>query len=228
MQQQVLLPSPPAVPSFLLAGSWRRTTGLSTTAMQQEMFPPPAQAKSIVAGLWGITTGPSATAMQQEMFPPPAPPPPLFFPPIVAGLTGNNEGTISNSYATGNVSVNSSANFFYGGLVGNNEGTISGSNYFVDSSGTNGLGSGTCSGTCTQKTLAELQALTSVTDWSTDNWGFGAINQLPRVKYAPTATYCSDDTHTTQQACEDASETWVIEGCGGDTGVTCGDVIPGQ
>ena len=115
--------------------------------------------------------------------------------------------------------------------MGNSSGsvTISGSNYFVDSSGTNGLGSGTCSGTtCTQKTLAEIQALTSVTDWSTDDWGFGTTTQLPRVKYAPTATYCTDDTYTTQQTCEDASESWVIEGCGGDTGVTCGDVIPGQ
>ena len=95
----------------------------------------------------------------------------------------------------------------------NNAGTISETNYFVDSSGTNGLSSGTCSGTCTQKTLAELQALTStdVTDWSTDDWGFGTTTQLPRVKYAPTATYCTDDTYTTQQTCEDASESWVIE-----------------
>ena len=127
--------------------------------------------------------------------------------------------------------IHKMAHAYGGGLVGYlYNGTISGTNYFVDSSGTNGLGSGTCSGTCAQKTLAELQALTStdVTDWSTDNWGFGTTTQLPRVKYAPTATYCTDDTHTTQQACEDASESWVIEGCGGDTGVTCGDVIPGQ
>ena len=149
------------------------------------------------------------------------------------GLVGYNyQGTVSNSYATGGVT--SSAAFissYSGGLMGyNSGGTISGTNYSVDSSGTNGLGSGTCSGTCTQKTLAELQALTStdVTDWSTDNWGFGTTTQLPRVKYAPTATYCTDDTHMTQQACEDASESWVIEGCGGDTGVTCGDVISGQ
>ena len=145
------------------------------------------------------------------------------------GLVGRNAGTISNSYTTGTPSaVSTSGDTYGGGLVGFSSGTISGTNYFVDSSGTNGLGSGTCSGTCTQKTLAQLQALTSVTDWSTDDWGFGTTTQLPRVKYAPTATYCTDDTHTTQQACEDASESWVIEGCGGDTGVTCGDVIPGQ
>ena len=146
------------------------------------------------------------------------------------GLVGSNyKGTVSNSYATGEVTSSTSEG---GGFVGyNSNGTISGTNYFVDSSGTNGIGSGTCSGTtCAQKTLAELQALTStdVTDWSTDNWGFGTTTQLPRVKYAPTATYCTDDTYTTQQTCEDASESWVIEGCGGDTGVTCGDVIPGQ
>ena len=148
------------------------------------------------------------------------------------GLLGHQyNGTISNSYTTGTVSSTStSGTARSGGLVGYyNSGIIRRTNYFVDSSGTNGLGSGTCSETtCTQKTLAELQALTSVTDWSTDDWDFGTTTQLPRVKYAPTATYCSDDTYTTQETCEDASETWVIEGCGGDTGVTCGDVIPGQ
>ena len=154
------------------------------------------------------------------------------------GLVGYNSrrsfnyraGYISNSYATGTVSATSTSGTSYsGGLVGSNGGTISGTNYFVDSSGTNGLASGTCSETtCTQKTLAELQALTSVTDWSTDNWGFGTTTQLPRLKYAPTATYCSDNTYTTQQTCEDASESWVIEGCDGDTGVTCGAVISGQ
>ena len=151
------------------------------------------------------------------------------------GLVGRNSfgGTISNSYATGEVTAStsdSSSNSYGGGLVGHNDNlaTISGTNYFVDSSGTNGLGSGTCSGTCTQKTLAELQALTSVTDWSTDNWDFGTTTQIPRLKYAPTATYCSDNTYTTQQTCEDASESWIVEGCDGDTGVTCGDVISGQ
>ena len=142
------------------------------------------------------------------------------------GLVGyNNQGTINNSYATGTVSATTG-----GGLVGkNDQGTISGTNYSVDSSGTNGIGSGSCSGTCATKTLAELQALTStdVTDWSTDNWDFGTTTQLPRLKYAPT-TYCSDSTYTTQQTCEDASKSWVVEGCGGDTGVTCGDVISGQ
>ena len=153
------------------------------------------------------------------------------------GLVGYTSAGINNSYATGTVATSASGGVgdarYQGGLVGNksNIGTVSGTNYFVASSGgTNGIGSGSCSGTCTQKTLAELQALTStdVTDWSTDNWDFGTTTQLPRLKYAPTATYCSDNTYTTQETCEDASASWVIEGCGGDTGVTCGDVISGQ
>ena len=148
------------------------------------------------------------------------------------GLVGYyDSGTISNSYATGTVSSTSTGSTVYkGGLLGYKySGTISGTNYFVhNSGGTDGIGSGSCSGTCEQKTLAELQALTSVTNWSTDNWDFGTTTQIPRLKYAPTATYCSDNTYTTQETCEDASESWVIEGCGGDTGVTCGDVIPGQ
>ena len=147
------------------------------------------------------------------------------------GLVGKNIGTISNSYVTGTISTQSTSGTTYsGGLVGRNNGTISKTHYFVDSSGTNGLGDGSCSGTCAQKTLAELQALTStdVTDWSTNNWDFGATTQLPRLKYTPTATYCTDNTYTTQQTCEGASASWVVEGCDGDTGVTCGDVISGQ
>ena len=48
--------------------------------------------------------------------------------PYVGGLVGNNSGTISNSYATGNVSV-SGRDYSYaynGGLVGNNSGSITG------------------------------------------------------------------------------------------------------
>ena len=106
------------------------------------------------------------------------------------GLVGRHSigGTISNSYATGAVTASTTAlstTAYGGGFVGNNIGTISGTNYFVhNSGGTNGLGSGSCSGTCTKKTLAELQALTSadVTDWSTDDWDFGTTTQLPRLK----------------------------------------------
>ena len=99
-------------------------------------------------------------------------------------MGSNNYGTISNSYATGAVTSSASAsdsNSYGGGLVGRNNAwrTISKTHYFVDNSGTNGLGSGVCYGTCTQKTLAQLQALTSVTDWSTDNWNFGTTTQLP-------------------------------------------------
>ena len=150
------------------------------------------------------------------------------------GLVGRNTGTLSNSYAIGEVTSTSdpSSNSYGGGLVGNNTTTISGTHYFVDSSGTNGLGGGTCSGTCTQKTLAELQALTSadVTDWSTDNWDFGTTTQLPRLKYAEIAAYCKSSSYTTKETCEAAYSYWLGEGdeCNGDTGVTCGDVISGQ
>ena len=111
-------------------------------------------------------------------------------------------------------------------------GVVNGVNYYVDSSGTNGLGSGTCSGTCELKTLVQLQGLTStdVSDWSTNNWDFGANTQLPRLKYAEIAAYCADSTYTTKETCEAASSRWVAEGdeCNGDTGVVCGDIIPGQ
>ena len=153
------------------------------------------------------------------------------------GLVGYNYGPVSNSYATGEVTASASAAYsdsYSGGLVGyNSSGTISGTNYFVNSSGTNGIGSGTCSGTCTQKTLAELQALTStdVTDWSTDDWDFGTTTQLPRLKYAQIEAHCTNSTYTTQETCEAAPYSyWLAEGdeCNGDTGVTCGDIIPGQ
>ena len=44
---------------------------------------------------------------------------------LAGGLVGNNDGTISNSYATGAVSGTSGFFFvFAGGLVGRNSGTI--------------------------------------------------------------------------------------------------------
>ena len=73
------------------------------------------------------------------------------------GLVGYNTGTISNSYATGDAA---SATNPIGGLLGNNDGgTISGTNYFVDSNGTNGIGSGSCASgaTCDRKDLDWLR-----------------------------------------------------------------------
>ncbi len=132
------------------------------------------------------------------------------------GLVGTNleSGNIINSYATGTVSGNSSV----GGLVGGGGesdgvvfGSITGTNYFVDSNGgSNGIGSaGSCSGTCSRKTLAELGQLTSTPGWTSTNWNFGESSQLPALKYV-------NDSDTSE-----------LE-CGGDTGVTCGQLLPGQ
>ena len=151
------------------------------------------------------------------------------------GLTGFNRNDINHSYATGTVtSTTSTGTAYAGGLVGRNfsPGTTSGTHYFVDNSGTSGIGNGSCSGTCQVKTLAELQGLTStdVTDWSTNNWNFGTNSQLPRLKYTETAAFCINSTYTTKATCEAASSQWAAEGneCDGDTGVTCGDIISGQ
>ncbi len=126
----------------------------------------------------------------------------------IGGLIGyNNSGSITNSYATGAVSGTS----FVGGLVGyNNSGNISGIHYFVDSDGgADGIGSGSCSGTCTQKSLDELGQISSVSGWTSANWSFGAASQLPALKYG-------DDPSTTE-----------IE-CGGDNDVICGQLLSGQ
>ena len=156
------------------------------------------------------------------------------------GFHSYSTSLISNSYATGTATASCTQNActaLSGGFMGlqSNNSIISGTNYFVHSSGgDNGIGSGSCSedSTCARKTLVELQGLTStdVTDWSTDNWDFGTNTQLPRLKYAEIAAYCRDSTYTTKETCEAASSSWVAEGdeCNGDTGVVCGDIIPGQ
>ena len=144
------------------------------------------------------------------------------------GLVGYiGSGGIDNSYATG--MVVSSTSYYSGGLVGYNLfGKINGVNYFVHDLGTHGIGTGQCSENCTLKLLEELQALTSTeVTWSTDNWEFGESTELPRLKYAE-IDYCTDDTHTAQDTCEAASESWITIGCGVGTGVTCGDIIPEQ
>ena len=160
----------------------------------------------------------------------------------VGGLIGYNGKSLHNSYAMGSISTTSpyisgrtSINSYQGGLVGSNtnNGTITGTHYFVSNSGgTDGISSGSCSGTCEKKTSAELQSLTSVSDWSTDDWSFGANQQLPHLKYGQRAVgYCSQSSYTTQEDCEAPGGYFWFEGgdeCGGDTGVVCGEVIPGQ
>ena len=154
----------------------------------------------------------------------------------VGGLVGrmSQSATLSNNYTTGAVSTASTpGQSFSGGLVGyiTDQGVV-GTNYFVDGSGTNGIGSGSCSGTCTQKTLVELQNLTNtdVSDWSTNAWDFGTNSEQPRLKYMQIPEQCSDPIYTTQATCLAGQELWFGVGneCDGDTGVTCGDIISGQ
>ena len=137
----------------------------------------------------------------------------------VGGLLGTNVigGTISNSYATGSVSASGDV----GGLVGNNTGSINDTNYYVDSDGTNGIGSGTVcvaanciqagdAGTTTptarqtwlQDTLDE--SADDGMDWPTANWeNFTGVDiGYPKLKYAEVAAYCTTSTLTTKALCE--------------------------
>ncbi len=163
----------------------------------------------------------------------------------VGGLVGGYPGSISNSYATGNVvgitiavgglagaarqqSISSSyatgdvrGGSSVGGLVGylRGGGIASGKNYFVDGSGTNGIGGGpgSCSGgACANKTIAEIEALTSVSSWTSDDWNFGTTVQLPAVLYSGTS-------------CETITGTNNVNTNEGDTSIPdCGDIIKGQ
>ncbi len=139
----------------------------------------------------------------------------------VGGLIGDSSGTVSNSYATGTVM----GNIFVGGLIGRapGSGSVSGKNYFVDASGgSDGIGSGSCSGTCERKTAADIAALTSTTGWtvstsgSTGNWDFGTTTQLPAVLYSG-------------GGCETISGTNDINSNDRDASIPdCGDLLPGQ
>ncbi len=139
----------------------------------------------------------------------------------VGGLIGGFSGSVSNSYATGAVTGTGNR---VGGLVGSSgSGSVGGKNYFVDASGgTNGLGSGTCSGTCTRKTAVEIAALSSSSGWTvstsgtTGNWNFGTTTQFPAVLYSGTS-------------CETISGTNNITSNEGDVNIPdCGDMLPGQ
>ena len=124
----------------------------------------------------------------------------------VGGLVGQNEGIITNSYATGTAEGNGSVGGLVGtsrgritnsyatatvgglveigGLVGDNNGSITHSYWDTDTSGitTGSNGEG--------KTTAELQSPTTPTQtiyvgWSTADWDFGSATQYPILKYAP-------------------------------------------
>ena len=192
------------------------------------------------------------------------------------GLVGENDGSISNSYNSGSFGGNT---IRVGGLVGfNDEGSISGKNYFLYIYGTSsedGVFNGSCSNnvciratgstdtarrTWLQDTLDEStsnSARPAGLEWSSTHWSnfSGTGVGYPKLKYAQVATFCSNPTHTTKIACEDAGGVcslgggyttkaacegasgtwyqatwWLAEGdeCGGTTAVTCGDTIPGQ
>ena len=137
----------------------------------------------------------------------------------VGGLIGESggSGSVSNSYATGAVT----GGRFVGGLIGESGGTVTGTNYFVDASGgSDGIGHGTCSGTCTRQTAVEIAALSSTTTgWmagSMGNWNFGTATQLPAVLYSG-------------GGCETISGTNNINSNEGDVNIPdCGDIIKGQ
>ncbi len=143
---------------------------------------------------------------------------------------GNNVGgfigwaasasSVMNSYATGDVMRTTGTSNFIGGLIGLLAGSvITGENYFVDAyGGTNGLGSGTCSGTCTRKTAVEIAGLTSTSGWTTGatgNWNFGTTSQLPTVLYSG-------------GGCETIATNNVNSNDGDVKIPDCGDVIKGQ
>ena len=121
--------------------------------------------------------------------------------------------------------------------MGDNNGVVRGTNYFVANAvgsgdDIDGVGSGSCSGraTCERKTLTELQALTSVTGWTTGNWNSEDSTEYPHLRYAQVEAHCSDGLSSGKATCLASSASWLAEGdeCGDSTVVICGDVIPAQ
>ncbi len=139
----------------------------------------------------------------------------------VGGLIGRSGGSVSNSYATGAVMGTGTT---VGGFIGEYRGSVTRKNYFVDASGTNGIGSGkVCSSSvCVSQTAAQIAALTTASGWTvntsggTGNWNFGTTAQLPAVLYSGTD-------------CETISGTNDINrNQGAAKKVDCGDIIKGQ
>ena len=122
----------------------------------------------------------------------------------VGGLTGTNEGSISNSYATSNVSGSSAGGLVGtnqisasmitnsyaigrvqgsgGGLVGDNGGSISASHWNTETSGLQGRHG---SGQTTQRMQLPTMAIGIYEAWDDDDWDFGISKQYPILKYAP-------------------------------------------
>ena len=143
----------------------------------------------------------------------------------IGGLIGNLLGSVNNSYTTGAVTGSG----FLGGLIGKSSAgsSVTGKNYFMDASGTNGIGSGNaCSSTdCVSQTAAQIAALTSTssgwtvsTSGTTGNWNFGTTTEFPAVLYSGTS-------------CETIilPLTNNINSNDGDVNIPdCGDIIKGQ
>lgn len=97
---------------------------------------------------------------------------------------GNNSGEISNSFAAGPFTTNSSVGYF-GGFSGANNGSISASNYWD----TEVTGQSTSTGNALGQTTTQMQALTTnagiYATWSTEVWDFGSASQYPALKNMP-------------------------------------------
>ena len=100
----------------------------------------------------------------------------------IGGLVGRNTGTVQNSYATGNVNGRTGGDDTVGGLIGSRSGTGTVENNYRSGTVTTDE---TPSAAGTSITLANLQALTTATGWTTTNWDFGTTSQLPAVKSGP-------------------------------------------
>ena len=109
--------------------------------------------------------------------------------PSNGGLVGNNSGTISDSYAIGNVSGSSysysrrrsSCHRYVGGLLGTNYGMVRYSYWDPEATGQTSSAAGV------SKTTRELQSPTSAIgiygNWDPGWWDFGMSRQYPVLKY---------------------------------------------
>ena len=162
---------------------------------------------------------------------------------IVAGLMGTNYESLSNSYAAGS-NVRGNATRY--GLVGwTTGGRFSGKNYYLHNLGTNGVNS-RCSNTVCIRAGAGVAGVTTNAQrrtwledtlnekddmgWSDTNWSnIEGGPGFPKLKYAQVSGICTNSSHNSSKTnCENNSAYWLVGECGGSTGVTCGDTIPGQ
>jgi len=100
----------------------------------------------------------------------------------VGGLAGTSAGSITHSYSAAAVSVSGTGDTVAGGLVGEIDGSGAATGSYWDTD-TSGQSS---SAVGTAKTTSELQTPTGATGiysgWSTVNWDFGTTSQYPALK----------------------------------------------